>query len=375
MALNGAAAVDMEAGTEHMRLLVCSSEPQGSSCNVLRIASPLQCDPDIEVRWIDLDTARIDVDWADAILVQRSFPTRSLAKRAALRRIYASGKPVFYELDDNLFETPESNPNYLLHKGALPYLRRILERAHVLIVSTDTLAAQIGKGTKECLVLPNLLDDSIWGPVPPAVREGPVTIGFAGSPTHGEDLMICLPALKRLAEEHGDGVRFLFMGCSLPEPELLPNSTSLPFQESYEAYARAIMDAGIDVGIAPLVDTPFNRSKSAIKWMEMSMCGIAGVYADLEPYRVVVDHGRNGLLAGPDWEEWHRCLDRLVRDTALRRKMAEESQRDVLSRHVAKGERCVAFARALRAHASRLRSSPEAARLGWVDAVRNFLWH
>lgn len=355
-----------------LKLLLCSGEPKETACLVIRVVSPLRRDSLMEIRHAQLESIREQVAWADAILIQRNFPSSALRKRRMLRRVYASGKPILYETDDNLLKISPDNPHFADHKDGWPFLRRALRRAHALIVSTPRLASELG-GFKPCIVVPNLLDDALWMPHPVSVPKEPVVIGFAGTMTHGEDLRLCLPALLKLAEEHGDGVCFVFMGCILPELEALSNVQFIPFDADYATYVQTIRTMGIQIGIAPLVDSEFNRAKSAIKWMEMSMCGIAGVYADLDPYRDVVRSGETGLLAGQDWMQWYAALDLLVRDPDLRCRIASRAQAEVIESHTltAKG---ALFPQVIRNLVSNLENAPRDFSGGFWQRVLNFFW-
>src|SRR5262249_58233502 len=59
---------------------------------------------------------------------------------------------------------------------------------------------------------------------------------------------------------------------------------------------------GLDVGLAPLLPSDFNRARSDLKYLEYAAHGVAGVYADLEPFRGSVRDGETGLLfrTGPE---------------------------------------------------------------------------
>src|SRR3546814_8283247 len=59
------------------------------------------------------------------------------------------------------------------------------------------------------------------------------------------------------------------------------------------------------VGVAPLSDTTFNRSKSDIKFLELAALGIPTIASDVAPYRSI-RHGETGLLVKEDhmWSRW-----------------------------------------------------------------------
>lgn len=96
----------------------------------------------------------------------------------------------------------------------------------------------------------------------------------------------------------------------------------------YRQFQREFYGLKADIALAPLTDNLFNRCKSAIKFMEYSALGLAGVYAALPPYASAVRDGENGFLAG-DAQEWERKLGALIEDPALCLRMAERAQEDI----------------------------------------------
>ncbi len=72
----------------------------------------------------------------------------------------------------------------------------------------------------------------------------------------------------------------------------------------------------------------------AHQWMEYAACGLAGVFADLPPYQGVVEQERTGLLVGPDPKDWCQAVERLVRDAALRKRLAHQAWEAVSREHL-----------------------------------------
>jgi glycosyltransferase involved in cell wall biosynthesis len=88
------------------------------------------------------------------------------------------------------------------------------------------------------------------------------------------------------------------------------------------------------IGIAPLEDTPFNRVKSHLKYLDYSALGIASICSDADPYRTTVESGANGLLVPSDSASWYYALRLLIEDEALRKRLASRAYEDVRRRHV-----------------------------------------
>jgi len=300
------------------------------------------------------------MDGADAVVFQRYFPmepTWPLVERAL-----ESGRPVIFDLDDNFLAVPEDHPMRDRLAPVAPYARELLARADLVTVSSPELARAFRGLARTVAVLPNFLDERLWtfprtprGPAahyqdglagpgrasargpggphltpenPATGGDAPVRVVFAGTPSHAADLALMAPALARVKERFGEGVELVFLGC--PAPEGL-DARSLPFGEDYAGYARTLAGLAPDIGLAPLAGNAFNRCKSAVKWLEYSALGAAGVYADLPPY-APVRHGLTGLKAAGDADAWERAVSLLVQDADLRRALGDRARAEVLAR-------------------------------------------
>ena len=148
-----------------------------------------------------------------------------------------------------------------------------------------------------------------------------------GTMTHDEDFALIEPALARLHETFPGRVSFDLIGVTarreLPEwVNRVPLSISGTL--SYPGFVNwLVQQPAWDIGIAPLADTAFNRSKSAIKVMDYSALGLPVVASDVAAYRGGI---AGGLLVANTETAWFDALSRLVRDPALRRRMAEEAR-------------------------------------------------
>jgi glycosyltransferase involved in cell wall biosynthesis len=268
------------------------------------------------------------MDGADLIVFQRYFPmaqTWPLVERAL-----AGGLPVVYDLDDNFLAVPGDHPMRERLAPVTPYVRELLARANLVTVSSPELARAFAGIARKTAVLPNFLEERLWSPVPHRAG-GPVRIVFAGTPSHASDLELVAPALARVKERFGDGVDLVFVGCPPPEGLKGLAARSLPFGEDYGDYARVLAGLAPDIALAPLADNPFNRCKSAVKWLEYSALGAAGVFADLPPY-APVRHGETGLKVAGGARDWELALERLISDEPLRRAVGARARAEVLAR-------------------------------------------
>jgi len=255
---------------------------------------------------------------ADLVLIQRFFPGPRTA--SILAAVFASGIPVVYDTDDDFTAVPADHPFFPHMAERAPHIRDTARRAALVTVSTPVLAAVFAPQAATVRVVPNCLPETLWRPAAPPDRTI-AAVGFAATPSHAPDLARLETALARLAKSKGFSGRFVFYGCP-PAPGAFPGATILPFAPDYAAYAARLPRLGLAIGLAPLADTAFNRAKSAVKWQEYAAVGAAGVYADLAPYRSVVEDGQTGLLVGPAPGDWAEAVSRLVADAPLRRRLA-----------------------------------------------------
>jgi glycosyltransferase involved in cell wall biosynthesis len=231
-----------------------------------------------------------------------------------------------YETDDDVWSIDPSNMGaYLAHTSVtLDATEQAIATAHMVTVSTEPLAAVLRKHHDNVHVLPNHIDGRLLDVQRP--RRDKLTVGWAGGDSHLRDLAMVAPHLRRFlsrnphAEFHNIGTDFTRV-CAIP-------GRVTPWQASMWDYYRVI---DFDVGLAPLVDTTFNASKSAIKALEYSALGIPVIASDVEPYRAFVLDGVTGFLVRHE-HEWGARLYELTTDVALREQMGHNAK-ELAARH------------------------------------------
>ena len=322
-----------------LRVALLSVDDIDYACINLRVLSPARSNGNkVKVRLGliqgDQNQGAIDhqvIQWADLVIVQRGFPMS--ATMPLLDSVFRSTKPVIYEMDDLLGSAiPASNPCRGEFIQKQPYIEEVIRKSDLVTVSCEPLRNEIVKFGTECRILPNLIDEAQWPAQIPGEASNPITIGYAGSSTHDDDLLMIEEALVRIAEKHSDNVRFIFMGDATDKIKALPDFELRPFVK-YSEFPEAFQAMGADIAIAPLCDIKFNRCKSHLKWLEYSISGIAGVYSDIPTYNLSVDHRKTGLLVNNDVDEWFNALDELIRNPELRRKIVVNAQREVLTKY------------------------------------------
>ena len=80
-------------------------------------------------------------------------------------------------------------------------------------------------------------------------------------------------------------------------------------------------------------DHEFYQCKTAVKYYEFAGLGVPGIYSRVPIYEAAVRHGDTGWLVGNTSEDWSEAIARLVRDAALRERLAQAARDDAFENH------------------------------------------
>lgn len=143
-----------------------------------------------------------------------------------------------------------------------------------------------------------------------------VVLGWIGSYTSATYLELIRGPLAELGARH----RHLRL-CLIGEGGFYTDAVPMEWRPwSLETEVQDLR--GFDIGLMPLPDDPWTRGKGGYKLLQyLSMC-IPAVSSPVGINREIVDDGVNGFCAGSH-DEWVSCLERLIRNRALRHRMGK----------------------------------------------------
>lgn len=275
----------------------------------------------------------------DVIVLQRITHTYPAQMVSLLRE---KGIAVVVDIDDDLTAIHPDNPawfglhpkNYgtmgsdgkrILHSWN--FLNTTARDATLVTVSTPNLLkkyAPHGRG----VVLRNYLADHYFE----AKHEDSDIVGWPASlHSHPDDPSAVGNALSRHIDE---GAQFISFGDPLSTlkafgvnhknedgvPQLPPNQVKVRMNINLLDWPQAIAEE-IGIGIAPLSDTSFNRSKSWLKPLEMAAVGVPWIGSPVPEYEYLADGGC-GIIVDKS-KAWYNVLKRLRQDQKLRIEMSE----------------------------------------------------
>jgi tetratricopeptide (TPR) repeat protein len=240
-----------------------------------------------------------------------------------------TGKISIYEIADDLGAIPAWNPVHFFYhnKENISLFKKTAASCDAVQFTVSELQRTYGNLNARTAVFPNQIS-LIPAERKDILRKG-LIIGWGGSHGHWEDMKEIAPALTTWFQGHQD-VK-LYLMCSrniwdlfrnVPEGQkkLFPTGSL----ENYYDFLR-----NLDIGLAPLNDTAFNRSRSDIKFLEYAISEVVPLLQDLTPYKEYVRDCQTGILFNSP-QAMLSALDSLYGDRPLRMRIAKQARNYVV---------------------------------------------
>lgn len=242
-----------------------------------------------------------------------------------------TGAKIVIDLDDHPFETDPDHPKYAYFEEHKETFRLFLENADAVTVSTESLLRTVKPYNKNVFLCPNAIDTSIWNVKPTRKypkKKGIIRIGWFGSGSHMADIPVIKDAMKEILNKYPH-VEFHVAGIIDQDFSTADRAFHHVGTKGYKDYPQFIADMRLDIAIAPIKDTVFNRDKSNIKFLEHAMLEIPMVLSNVEPYAKTVTNYKDGYLATGK-AQWVKYLSWLIENKELRKKIGKEAKKTAL---------------------------------------------
>ena len=238
-------------------------------------------------------------------------------------------RALVYDTDDDLFAADfPADAEDILERDLVA---RILKLSDLVTVTTPVLAQRLRSRTSgEVRVIRNAVDPAWYATSAPAADlPGDPRVVYHGVTARLRDYAVARPALDALAREM-PLLRRVWLG-SVAREVADAVDIALPWVTGLESFAAALVALRPDIGIAPIEDTPYNRARSELHWLEYAMAGAPTVvtgFGEAGPYDTVRD-GVDGLVARTP-ADWDRHLRALATSRDLRVEIAGRARERVV---------------------------------------------
>lgn len=220
------------------------------------------------------DVARIQ---PDVIVLQGAWLNEGILTQIRRYR-EITGAKVVLEFDDYLPNIPtRSIYRKKLPQGVIKNMRRAIEQADWLVVSTPVLAEEYADYHDDIRVALNGLPVHAWRDLSCERRTGrKMRVGWAGGVSHTGDLAEIRSVVQDLQSE----VEWVFMG-------MKPDGVPCEYHSGVviDQYPKKLASLNLDLAVVPLEINQFNRCKSNLRLLELGACGVPVIATAIEPYR------------------------------------------------------------------------------------------
>lgn len=241
------------------------------------------------------------------------------------------GVPVVQEVDDYVYDVPNTNPGKLSYherhelenldpNDGLMWQRKSLGHFDAYIVTTNFLKKYY-ENYGPTYICPNSIDlrKRQFGP---HKKHKEIRLGFSASGGHQEGLWFIEPVIDKLMAKYPNLVFYYYGGLfDLFSKKPYAKRVKIMRWANLDHYPKYLHDQDFDIAIAPLADRLFNRGKSNLRLLEYWSAGKYPVVASaVGPYKETIRDGVNGLLAN-ERDEWFDKISMLIERPELRDKL------------------------------------------------------
>lgn len=241
----------------------------------------------------------------------------------------AAVEKVFVSSNNRLIIDYDDAP-YVKYKR-WPILRnkipRRLAAAAAVVTGNSHLAEYALRFTRNVTIIPTVINLANYTHRNSEDASGAIRIVWIGTPVTAYLLQSLIPAFTRLQIKY-PAVQFHFIGagngidCSGLRAKIL----------KWSEITETELISQCQIGVMPLGDTEFTRGKCGLKLIQYMACGLPVVASPVGVNCEIVEENKNGFLASTH-DEWYEKLERLIRDTSLRKRLGKAGRATVTDRY------------------------------------------
>lgn len=256
-------------------------------------------------------------------------------------------KRVLFDMDDLLIDEsytrtidyiktlPQSEQD--LYYDGIRLMQKTLKLCEGAITTTEVMAEELKKFVPETYINRNLasdrmvqLSENAYIKKQTVEPHNTIDIGyFSGNITHDQDFELILPSIIKLMETYNN-IRLCLVGeITLPkELKQFKERVIINKLVNWEELPELI--SSVDINIAPLVDTLFNRAKSENKWIEAALVRVPTVASNTGAFARMIQNGKTGILCNNTEDAWFKGIENLVNNTDYRKQIAQNAYQYVI---------------------------------------------
>lgn len=253
------------------------------------------------IGWQSLVTADIQ-EYKELVIQRDAIPSHAV--NWCLDSLVEYDVAYTYEIDDNLLDVPFSVDREGVYSRYRPCFEKLISQASSVHVTNDALAAVCGQYNENIVIRPNKVFSQRWDMgfskeerIDLNLPKSVTNILYFGSRTHQEDLDFLLDVINE-ANVQGVFFHLTVIGCGDVAKEYKNVVTRLtPPNSRYDLFVDWLTKIAhnFDLGVAPLVNEEFAKTKSYLKCLELNALDLDVLCSNNKPYsdlKSIGDMGR-----------------------------------------------------------------------------------
>lgn len=223
-----------------------------------------------------------------------------------------TGIPYIIDYDDAIFHRYDQSKNFIVKTVLSKKLDSLIAGAFAITAGNQYLAnyAKL-HGARQVEIIPTTVNLCRYH-VKPSTDYNEFRIGWIGSPSSSPYLQIISKPLQNFAKEKA--IRLVTVGAPKIELHGVPIE-----QHKWTLENEVNLISTFDVGVMPLLDSPWERGKCAYKLIQYMACGRAVIASPIGMNSDIVMNDA-GFLAKND-KDWLEALRKLEHSSKLRNEM------------------------------------------------------
>ncbi len=251
-----------------------------------------------------------DVNTYDVIYMQRPMST-DRSKNNFFEKLIVNINPnLIFDFDDALFIQSKSK------------ISNLISIAKICVCGNKYLYNFSKKYNPNTYVIPTAIDTKKFIPKGNCNR-ALVTIGWTGTSGNYQfftDKMIA--EINTILKTYSN-VSFLFICDHKPDQRF-----NFPYNFIYWNETTEVEDLqNIDIGLMPLIDSPWSKGKCGFKLIQYGAIGIASIASDVGVNSDIVLENKSGILIKDN--TWETALTTLINNAPLRERMGENARQHI----------------------------------------------
>ncbi len=219
------------------------------------------------------------------------------------------------DFDDAIFHNYDLSDNVIIRRFLSKKIDIVMKNAKCVTAGSSYLIERAKTANaKKTKLIPTVIDLERYKTIAPSPNESHNrTIGWIGSPYTQKYLLRIKDALNAINKKHS--INLLLVGATDSIVKEFPNInvTVIPWSENTEIDCIQKMD----IGIMPLLNTPWELGKCGYKLIQYMACGIPFVASSIGENINIQRESNGGYLASTQ-QEWIDSLDLLLTSASKR---------------------------------------------------------